>query len=508
MGILLNWLLSPVQLLTRALRKKIHETLQSYTVSAFHVTSAYYDLIYLQTMISYNIQRNEEKMIREKTLPPSPPFPAGVTQLMQVAYPLPWLDYCARHYGTPFTLGGRTHPQVFFSHPQHLRAILTTDRAFFSVKESSTLRPLVGKYSLFALEGEQHKQLRYLLLPPLHGKNLQQYAETVTVITMQIISQKEPNEPFPLRSTMRDITLQFILRIIFGVSPEQSLEPLQQHFILALEHMLNSPANLLLFRSVPWNLGPYSPRGRFLRDLQPLDDWLYTEIRQRRKRDHSSNTDLLTLLIRFVDAGGVPLTDKEIRDEVVTLLFAGHETTASALAWALYWVDRLPAVKERLLTELETLPQQAEVHDILALAYLDAVCKETLRIYPPAPLATRRVVRAPLELANYSFEPGVVLVPCIYLTHQREDLYPSPKQFRPERFLEREFTPYEYLPFGAGTRRCLGDALAPFEMKLVLATILRRSQVKLLYRPFIRPISHGPALSPPAHMQMVITSLR
>src|SRR5436305_1707 len=202
--------------------------------------------------------------MREKRLPPGPRFPSALTQLMQVVYPLPWLDYCARHYGVPFTLGSRTHPLVFFSHPHHLRTILTTDRATFSVKESSTLRPLVGKYSLFALENERHQQLRRLLLPPLHGKYLQEYANTIIEITMQVLSQRERNQPFPLRSTMRDITLQFILRIIFGSSPEQSFEPLQQHFVAALKHMFNSPASLLLFRSVPWDLGAWSPRGRFL----------------------------------------------------------------------------------------------------------------------------------------------------------------------------------------------------------------------------------------------------
>src|SRR5437667_9646556 len=309
----------------------------------------------------------------ENTLPPGPRIPLGLTQLMQIASPLRWLDSCARRYGTPFTLRDRTYPLVFFSHPQHLRALLTTDRASFSVKESSTLRPLVGKYSLFALENERHQQLRRLLSPPLHGKCLQEYAHTLIEITMRVLSQQERNVPFPLRSTMLDIMLQFISRIIFGSSPEQSLEPLQRHFVLLMEQMFGSPARLFLFRCLPWDLGPYSPRGRFLGDLQALDKWIYTEIRQRRARQHSSEMDLLSLLIRFVDAEGVPLTDEEIRDEVVTHLFAGHETTASALAWALYWVNRLPAVKERLLAELETLPPQAEIREIQELPYLDAV---------------------------------------------------------------------------------------------------------------------------------------
>lgn len=155
--------------------------------------------------------------------------------------------------------------------------------------------------------------------------------------------------------------------------------------------------------------------------------------------------------------------------ELLTLLFAGHETTASALTWALYWIHHLPEVHSRLLQELDTVGDDADISAVARLPYLTAICGETLRIYPVAMLTFGRVVKSPLQIMGYQFDTGTMLAPCVYLTHQREDIYPEPKRFKPERFLERQFSPYEYLPFGGGNRRCIGMAFALFEMKLVLA---------------------------------------
>lgn len=202
------------------------------------------------------------------------------------------------------------------------------------------------------------------------------------------------------------------------------------------------------------------------------------------------------------------MTDEELRDELITLLIVGHETTASALSWALYWIHYLPEVHDRLLNELGSVVEQADSIAITKLPYLNAVCQETLRIYPIAMTGFARTVKLPIQLMDYDFAPGTKLIPCIYLTHQREELYRQPKQFRPERFLERQFSPYEYLPFGGGNRRCIGIAFAQFEMKLVMATIVSCFQLALADSPPVRPVRRGLGLAPPKGMCMVVTNQR
>jgi unspecific monooxygenase len=208
------------------------------------------------------------------------------------------------------------------------------------------------------------------------------------------------------------------------------------------------------------------------------------------------------------DEAGEPMTDVELRDELITLLVAGHETTATALAWAFYWIHHLPQVREKLLQELDTLGDNPDPNTIFRLPYLNAVCSETLRLYPVAMLALNRVVKSPIQIGGYQFEPGILLIPCIHLTHQREDLYPEPKQFKPERFLERQFAPYEYVPFGGGNRRCIGMAFALFEMKLVLATVLSRWQLELTDSKPVQPVRSGALLRPEGGVRMVVKGMR
>jgi cytochrome P450 len=200
------------------------------------------------------------------------------------------------------------------------------------------------------------------------------------------------------------------------------------------------------------------------------------------------------------------MTDVELRDELMTLLLAGHETTATAIAWALYWVHKFPNIREQILQELETLGDNPDPLSLPRLPYLTAVCNETLRIYPVAILTVPRAVKEPVELMGYPLEPGTRLYGCIYLTHHREDIYPNSQQFKPERFLERQFSPYEFLPFGGGIRRCIGETLALFEMKLVLATILQRYELTLADQRPERPKRRGVTFAPERGVKMVMRS--
>lgn len=235
---------------------------------------------------------------------------------------------------------------------------------------------------------------------------------------------------------------------------------------------------------------------------------MFAEIQERRQQHDPSRTDVLTLLLQAQDEDGEAMTDEQLRDELMTLLIAGHETTATAVAWALYWVHRTPSVQNQLLHELEALGTNPDPMAIVRLPYLTAICNEALRIYPIAMLTVPRAVKEPVELMGYQLQPGTKLYGCIYLTHRREDLYPEPEQFKPERFLERQFTPYEFYPFGGGIRRCIGEALALFEMKLVLATMISRYQMTLASNKPEIPQRRGVTLAPGTGVKLVLNGKR
>jgi cytochrome P450 family 110 len=209
----------------------------------------------------------------------------------------------------------------------------------------------------------------------------------------------------------------------------------------------------------------------------------------------TTRNDMLTLLMLARDEAGEALTDEELRDELMTLLVAGHETTATALTWALYWIHKVPEVRQQLLAELQTV-DPGDHGALSRLPYLNAVCCETLRIYPVGMLTFPRVTTSRVELGGYSLEPGTIVIGSIYLTHRRKEIYPDPDRFRPERFLERRFSPYEYLPFGGGARRCIGMTFAQFEMKLVISGILSSFELALADNRSARPMRRGVTAGP------------
>ncbi|RCJ21654.1 hypothetical protein A6S26_23015 [Nostoc sp. ATCC 43529] len=235
-----------------------------------------------------------------------------------------------------------------------------------------------------------------------------------------------------------------------------------------------------------------------------IGELIYAEIDDRRNQDRPPGSDVLSLLMSARDETGQPMSNAELHDELITLLIAGHETTASAIAWALYWIHRDPQVGEKLLAQLNQLGKAPDPTKIVQLPYLIAVCNETLRLSPIASLTVPREVKEPVELMGYQLDPGIRLYGCIYLTHQRPDLYPEPTLFKPERFLERQFSGYEFLPFGGGVRRCIGEALALFEMKLVLATMLSHYRLVLADLSPEHPQRRGVIFTPARGVQMIL----
>jgi cytochrome P450 len=447
------------------------------------------------------------------SLPPSPKTPPIVQLLQWIANPFALMESCAQRYGDWFTLkvGLNYRPIIYVHSPQLLQEILTNDtyKQFDVPGEINRIfAPLLGNYGVILQSGDRHRRERQLLTPPFHGDRMKAYGEIITEITKQVIARWNLNQPLLVRDSMQAISFNVILQAVFGLREGERYRQIEKLLSNMLE-LTNSPlkASLLFFPFLQRDLGAWSPWGNFLRQKHQLDRLLDEEIAARRANPHLQGIDILSLLIAARDEAGEPMKDEELRDELMTLLVAGHETTATALTWALYWIHKLPEVRQKLLAELDSLDDPLDRNAIMRLPYLNAVCSETLRIYPVAMLTFPRVVRSPVTLYGQKLEPGTVLVGCIYLTHQRKDIYPEPRQFNPERFLERQFSPYEYLPFGGGARRCIGAAFAMFEMKLVLATILSNLELSLVNSRPVHPVRRG-LVSAPTKVEMLATRNR
>ena len=404
---------------------------------------------------------------------------------------------CASRYGDSFTvlLGTKMAPVVFFSHPQALQTMLTNDdgKAFDASGELNVLfEPFLGAQSVIGLSGERHRRMRQLIMPPLHGERMRSYGQLIGDVTREVTHDWTAGASFSVRRFMQTISMRVILRAVFGSEQRTRYKELQRLVGSLLDKMSNPlSVSLLYFPVLRRDVGPFSPWGRFVREREQIDRLIYEEIRERRSQPDGPDTDILNLLISARDESGEALTDVELRDEVMTLLIAGHETTATALTWALYWIHKYPSVREALLAELAACDDPVDHGHLSRLSYLNAVCCETLRIYPVGMLTFPRITCSNVELMGHSLEPGTVVIGSIYLTHHREDIYPDSERFRPERFLERRYSPFEYLPFGGGARRCIGMALAQFEMKVVVASILSRFDLRLSRPDAVRPVRRG-----------------
>lgn len=445
------------------------------------------------------------------TLPPGSKLPHLIQELHWIANPISYMETCAKQYGDIFSafINGRDEPLILVSNPEALQQLLTDDAFYAPGFANQILAPLTGYKAITMLDGDRHKRERKLLMPSFHGDRMRDYGQLIVDITQQITSKLAINQPFSARNIMQEISLAVILKAVFGVYEGERYDQLKV-FVTAMLEVGRTPLTSahLFFPILQQDLGQWSPWGHFLKQRQQLDELILAEIEERRQNPDQSRTDILSLMMAARDEEGNPMTDQELRDELLILLFAGHETTATAMAWSLYWVYKQPEVYEKLMQELNHLPPDADPMTIFRLPYLTAVCQETLRIYPVGMLTFVRMTKKPTELMGYQLPEKTALVGCIYLTHHREDLYPQPDQFKPERFLERKFSPYEYLPFGGGVRVCLGMALAQYEMKLVLATLLRNYEFKLVEKRPVKPGRRGVTLSPVGGVKMIITGKR
>ncbi len=440
---------------------------------------------------------------------PGPTSPGLWQTLYWVINPLGLMDSHCDRYGDMFvlnSLGTGYDRLVFVSHPNHIKELYARDGAELSTpgKFNTLVQPLVGDQSLLLLEGAAHRRQRKLIMPPFHGDRLRSYGGAIQRIAQDIFDQWQPGQPFVARHVTQDLTLQIIMETVFGVKAGDRCCSAMRPLLAEMVDMVAEPsrASFLFFPVLQQSWGPW---GKFERAREELDRLIYSEIADRRETGLGDREDILSLLMAAQDEDGNPMTDVELRDELLTLLFAGHETTATAMAWAMYWIHHQPGCLEKLRDELNTLPDDASPLEMLKLPYLNAVCNETLRLYPVAMVTFPRYVEKSFVMDGYQMTPGEIILGCIYLVHQREDLYPDPKTFRPERFLERQFSPTEFMPFGGGSRRCVGAALAMAELAIALGTWIKQGEFALDEPGPVQPQRRGVTLGQKGGVKMKFT---
>ena len=384
------------------------------------------------------------------------------------------MESSARRYGEAYSLPMLGMGNlVLISDPTLIQEVFTGDpEALHAGEVAMILEPIVGPNSLLCLDGRRHLRERKLLLPPFHGAAIRAYESEIAEVAKSAVARWPIGQEIRLQPLMADITLEVILRVVYGIHDASRQERLRT----PLRRLLDKGSTQVAFQvpALRRDLGRWSPWGRFNRMVGEVNDLIYDEIARRRiAADLSQRNDVLSLLLKARHEDGSSLTDHELRDELVTMLTAGHETTATALSWAFELLFESPDVYARLVDAVDRGDR----------AYVDAVSQESLRLRPVIPMAARKLKR-PLRLGGLSLPAGTVVAPSIHNTHRRADIYPEPERFLPERFLDRKPGTYTWIPFGGGVRRCIGAALAQTEMRVVLTEVLR--QVTL------RPVGRGP----------------
>ena len=408
-------------------------------------------------------------------LPDGPRYPRIVQAWLWLKKPTWFLDRCSRAYGDVFTIRlPMGINMVHIARPELVKAVFGGDNDVLRAGEANAtiLEPLVGPHSVLVLDGPEHLRQRKLILPAFHGDRMRAWEAAVREITRAEIARWPVGQPFALRPSMQSITLDVIVRVVFGVDGTERRDELCR-LILTVADIGRNP--LLLFATRDRRLGPHAPWARFIRARDALHAALAAEIRHRRDApDLEQRSDVLSALLLARDDHGRAMTEDEVRDELVTLLFAGHETTATSLAWAFDLLLHHPRALSRLVAEL----------DSGASEYLDATITETLRVRPVVALVDRHVRQA-FRIGGYTIPAGAIACPSIYLAQRRADLYRDPAAFCPDRFVGQGPPAFGWFPFGGGIRRCLGASFATFEMRIVLAEVLRAVTM--------RPASRRPA---------------
>lgn len=437
-------------------------------------------------------------MISTVGLPPEPRQSALMQTLRWSFRPLAFMAENRRRYGDSFSVRfvGFERPMVLVSDPAAIKALYTERDIGLPPGRNVILEPILGPKSLLILEGAEHLSRRRLMLPPFHGERMRSYQPVVSEIVDAEIDSWPLGREFPIHARMQAVTLEAILRVVFGVADGPRLERLRGMLATVLTETA-SPRQQIVGLATR-RFGGRGPWARFEGQLREVDELLYAELAEHRARpDLEERSDILSLLMRARFEDGSAMDDAELRDHLMTLLLAGHETTATALAWTFDLLLRHPAALGRLRDSLAAGEDD----------YLRATITESLRLRPVVPLAGRRLHKE-LVADGLSLPPGTDVTPAIWLTHTRADLYEDPFAFRPERFLEQGPETYGWIPFGGGMRRCLGAAFAEFEMRIVLREVLTRCELRKASPEPERTGRRNITLSPQAGTPVVVESRR
>jgi cytochrome P450 len=419
------------------------------------------------------------------SLPPGPRLPRLAQAGIVTAAPYAWMVRRRERYGDVFSshfpFFGRI---VYVADPALVKEVFTGDPSTFHAGEANAtvLGDALGDNSLLTLDEGRHMSQRKLLLPPFHGAAVRRYVDVMTEATAREVERWPVGRAFALRPHMQAITLEVILRTVFGVRDGERMDLFRER----IPRLGNLSSVLDWLPFMQRDLGGFTPAARFRKAVAAVDELIYAEIADRRSLEEPDRDDVLTLLLSARHEDGAPMSDVELRDELMTLLTAGHETTATGLSWAFERLLRTPRVLERLTGSLDDDD------------YVDAVVKETLRVRPVIVDVARKLTRD-TEIGGWRLPAGTLVLPAIAAVHMRPDLYDQPEQFRPERFLSEGAESYSWIPFGGGVRRCIGASFAQVEMRVVLREVLRRVRLEAPSqrpeRPQIRHVtvvpSHG-----------------
>jgi cytochrome P450 len=398
--------------------------------------------------------------------PPGPRAPAFMQGIRYMRDPLGFLAGFRRTYGDIFTVHFPFFGHiVYVASPELVKEVFTGSPSVFHAGEANAtvLEPALGPNSVLTLDDEPHLQQRKLLLPPFHGERVKRYGELIREVTRREMETWPVGRPFALRPHTQKITLAVILRAVFGIEDRERIDRASR----LIDTFSDRVTVITKFPNLRRDLGPFSPWRRFLRARAELDEFLYEEIALRRaEAGREERDDVLSLLLGARHDDGSPMGDEELRDELLTVVGAGHETTATALAWAIERLLRTPRALNRLRESVAAGEDD----------YLEATVKETLRVRPVIIDVARRLT-APVTIAGYELPAGSFVLPAIGGLHFREDVFPDPEEFRPERFLGEKVENYAWIPFGGGVRRCIGAAFAEYEMRIVLREFIARAQL-------------------------------
>ena len=400
-------------------------------------------------------------------LPPGPDWSLLRSMRTWWRRPLQTLEYCQARYGDMFTYRLPYEGKwVVISDPEAIKQVFTGDPRLLHAGEANiVLLPVLGEHSVLLLDEPAHMKERKLMLPPFHGRRMKAYGEVMAQVAAEEIDRWPADRPMRMRPRMQAMTLEIILRAVFGVGEGERLNRLRDELRRMLNLFSNPRRAIFMVLLGPDRLRRFPP---FRRRLERVDRLLYEEISARREAtDLAERDDILSLLLQARHEDGEPMSDRELRDELMTLLVAGHETTATGLSWAIELLARHPAELARLEKEV------AAGED----AYVDAVIKETLRLRPVIALVLRKL-KEPMEIGGRLLPAGISVAPSIYLVHRNPEIYPEPERFRPERFIEQQTSTYTWIPFGGGVRRCLGASFAEFEMSVVLRELVARRRIQ------------------------------